>query len=304
MRGPYHLAMSATNTSGAPGEGRWADLLRSGSEAVAHVGTRIALWAEDHREGIAELTSGLLVLALIYPRMAELRGRFQGSRWTYVLKRLDFLDSLALMMLLDGGTRGETGRPALDFVESALRGPDFLAQVGSQLRAAPMASPQRVQLEAGLGHFERREFEAAVPLLMVALEGAFTGEAERRALVRRSKTRMTYVTDKGRERNLGGADELFGLLDLEADLLAFLRRVVYGSRGNAFRHGVALEGHREKSLALVMATVAYLELVADPPGSNRLLGQAFARQELGQDLVARWVGLAASPVSHSPSAAA
>lgn len=286
------------------GKGGWEDFLRSGSESAARLGARISRWTRDHREGIAELTSGLLVVALLYPRMAELRERFEGSRWTYVLERLDFLDGLALMMLLDDETGGGADRPALDFIEAALRGPDFLAEVRSQLLTTPMSSPQRVQLGAGLEHFERREFEAAVPLLMVALEGAFTGEAERRALVRRVKTKMTYVTDKGRERTLGGADELFGLLDLEADLLAFLRRVVYGAHGNAFRHGVAAEGHREKSLALVIATVAYLELVADLPGPDSLLGRAFERQELARELVARWVGLAVSPGAQSPAAAA
>lgn len=154
---------------------------------------------------------------------------------------------------------------------------------------APLSDPQRHQLLAGLAHFERREFEVAVPLLIVAMEGAFTGEAERRELVRRVKTKIAYTTSKGEQKNLGSAEEVFGMLDFEEDLLDFLRRGVYGDRGNAFRHGVALEGFRGKALSLVLALVAYLDLVS--AGHGTLVGEAFKRQGEAQELVAERIRL-------------
>ena len=93
---------------------------------------------------------------------------------------------------------------------------------------------------------------------MVALEGAFTGEAEGRELVSRVKTKIAYTNASGKNGNVGSAEEVFKLLGLDEDLLAFLHRQVYGDRANAFRYGVALRGFRLKGLNLTVALVAYM----------------------------------------------
>jgi hypothetical protein len=281
--------MALGNPKPEPSEPRWAELLSSGAEALGRAGARISRWLEDHREGLGELAAGLALIALLQPRLVELQERFEGSEWAYVLERLDFLDGIALMMLLDEAIEDEPEGPAFDFIEGALRDANFLGECRALLGAAPLSEPQRHQLSAGLAHFERREFEAAVPLLMVAMEGAFTGEAERRELVRRVKTKIAYTTSKGKQKHLGSAEEVFGLLDLEEDLLDFLRRGVYGDRGNAFRHGVALDGFRGKALSLVIALVAYLDLATER--RSALVSEAFQRQGVAQVLVAERIGL-------------
>lgn len=90
----------------APGEPGWADLLRSGTEALSRAGARISRWLEDHQEGLGMLVSGLVLIAYLQPRLAELQQRFEDSEWAYVLERLDFLDGLVLMMLLDEAIEG------------------------------------------------------------------------------------------------------------------------------------------------------------------------------------------------------
>jgi hypothetical protein len=283
--------VDATNPNPEPSEPSWVEVLRSGADALERAGAMVSRWLHDHREGLGQLASGLLLITLLQPRLSELRAQFQKSEWAYVIERLGFLDGLALMMLLDEAIDDESEAPVLDFIEAALREPGFLGECRARLAAAPLTEPQQCQLAAGLTHFERTEFEAAVPLLIVALEGAFTGEAERRELVRRVKTKIAYTTPAGKRRNLGSAEEVFGLLGLEDDLLLFLRRGVYGDRGNAFRHGVALEGFRKKALALLVALIAYLDLVSEEEGMLVLLVEGFQRQDESQAVVAGALGL-------------
>ncbi|HSS03594.1 MAG TPA: hypothetical protein VLK89_00210 [Solirubrobacterales bacterium] len=63
---------------------------------------------------------------------------------------------------------------------------------------------------------------------------------------------------------------------------SFLRRQVYGARGNAFRHGTALKGWRQKALSLTIALVACLDLMEDSEGA--LLVKAFGRRDRAHEI--------------------
>ena len=110
--------------------------------------------------------------------------------------------------------------------------------------------------------------------MIVALEGAFTAEAERRELVRRVKTKIAYTEASGKRGNVGSADDVLSCWASKRTL-DFLRRQVYGDR-TSFRHGVAVDGFRLKALTLTVALVAYLDLMEEEEAT--LLVEAFDRR--------------------------
>lgn len=239
----------------------------------------------ERQEGIAsaKLAASLMTFGLLERRWREL-SRWDNSEWSYLIARLDHENSTALALLLDDSIDGEIDGAVLDFMEEALGNPTFIAACREGLDTVPLSIPQRTQLEAGLAYVGEGDYELAVPLMIVALEGAFTAEAERRELVRRVKTKIAYNEASGKHGNVGSAEEVFRLLDLDEDLLSFLRRQVYGSRGNAFRHGIASDGFRLKALTLTLALIAYIDLTNENDGT--LLVKAF-RQGDAQGVIAK-----------------
>lgn len=103
------------------------------------------------------------------------------------------------------------------------------------------------------------------------------GEAERRELVQRAKQKMHFTETSGRKGPVKSVDQIFKPLGLNEHLVSFLHRQVYGGKGNQFRHGTALEGWRQKSLSLVIALTAWLDLMAE--SDSELLVKAFGRQD-------------------------
>jgi hypothetical protein len=275
---------SDSAASGGQGSPGWRELLQEAAGGLQAAGARISRWVEEHQDGIEDVAAGLMAIAVLQPKLAELERRFGESEWAYLIERLDFVNGVAMMLALsEPGSEG-TRDAAVDFLEQALSEPQFIAATTQRLPDAPLSPPQRQQLTAGLGHVERREYELAVPLMIVALEGAFAEEAERRDLVRRVKTKLRFTEASGKTGYVGGAEEIFKVLGLDEDLLSFLHRQVYGGHGNAFRHGVARSGFRQKALTLTIALVALLDIVEEDDGT--LLMEAFGRQEQAQEIMA------------------
>jgi hypothetical protein len=260
----------------------------SATAALQDVYAGLSSWIEEHQEGIGEVMAGLMVIAVLQPKLVELRRRWGESEWAYLVERLDFVNGLALMLLLSDSERGETDDTVLDFLEGALAAPEFIAAARAKLVGAPIGAAQRRQLDAGLAFVGKRDYELAVPLLIVALEGAFVSEAERRRLVERAERKLRFTPESGRSGNVGGLEALLDPLGLEGDLDAFLRREVYGGRGNPFRHGTALSGWRRKALSLTVALVACMDLMSETEGT--LLAAAFGRGDRGREVVASVVG--------------
>ena len=137
-------------TDRGPEPPAWPELLAAGGEAIRRAAARISGWVGEHREGIGEVAGGLLVIALLQPRLAELQRRWGDFQWAYLIERLDFVNAMALMILLDESIDGELDGAVLDFMEGALRDPVFIAECRECLGAAPLSVPQRVQLDTSL----------------------------------------------------------------------------------------------------------------------------------------------------------
>ncbi len=251
----------------------WLELLDAGGTALRRAAERVSRWVEDHQEGIEQIVEGFALMAAVQPRMEELWKRWGNSEWGYLVWNLDFINGFALMLLLDGPGDEAT----LDFLEAALSDPQFIEEARSKLAKAPLTEPQRKQLDAGLESVSEHRHEVAVPLMIVALEGAFMGEAERRELVQRAKQKMHFTETSGKKGAVKSVEQIFKPLGLNEHLVSFLQRQVYGGKGNQFRHGTALEGWRQKSLSLVIALTAWLDLMAE--SDSELLVKTFGRQD-------------------------
>ena len=225
----------------------------------------------------------IAVTVVVQPRLRQLRARWgTDPAWAFLVSRLDFVNGLALMVLLDEGAEDEV----LVFLERALANPAFAEKLGEEMDEAPLASHHRKQLRAGLRYVAQRDYEIAVPLLIVALEGAFVEEAERRNLVERAKTKIRFTETSGRGGNVGSIEAILEPLGLDETLDSFLRRQVYGGRGNGFRHGTAREGWRQKALSLTVALCAFLDLISE--SDETLLAEAFSVEE-GVEIAQRTV---------------
>jgi hypothetical protein len=258
--------------------------MNSAASALQDAYGGLASWIDEHQEGIGEVVAGLMVIAVLQPKLTELRRQWGDSEWAYLVERLDFINGLALMLLLSDSETGDKDDTVLEFLEDALAAPEFIAAARSKLAGAPIGEAQRHQLDAGLDFVWKRDYELAVPLLIVALEGAFVSEAERRRLVERAKRKLRFTPESGKTGNVGSLEALLDPLGLEEDLDAFLRREVYGGRGNPFRHGTALSGWRRKALSLAVALVACMDLMSETEGT--LLAEAFGRGDRGREVVA------------------
>ena|GEM_PF-4872664 len=235
------------------------------------------------------MLGGIAVMVTVQPRLQQMWERWsRDPEWAFLVSRLDFVNGLALMVLLDEGAEDEV----IAFLEGALADPAFIEKLEAEMEEAPLAAPHRKQLRVGLEYVAHREYEIAVPLLIVALEGAFMEEAERRDLVERAKTKIRFTEASGRSGNVGSIEAIFELLGLDDALDSFLRRQVYGGRGNGFRHGTAREGWREKALSLTVALCAYLDLISE--SDETLLVEAFSAQEQSLEIAQRPV-IAALP---------
>ncbi len=284
------MGTNSNSAGGIPDElPGWRELLSGLAAALRDAGKRLSEWVANHSEEIEAVLSGIAVMVTVQPRLQQLWERWGNDpEWAFLVSRLDFVNGLALMVLLDDGVEDEV----IGFLERALADPAFIEKLKHDMEEAPLAAHHRKQLEAGLEYVVQREYELAVPLLIVALEGAFVEEAERRDLVERAKTKIRFTEASGRSGNIGGIEAIFEPLGLDEALDSFLRRQVYGGRGNGFRHGTAREGWRQKALSLTVALCAYLDLISDT--DETLLVEAFSAREENVEIAQRPV-LAALP---------
>lgn len=284
------MGVNVENASGVPDElPGWREWLSGLGAALRDAGKRLSEWVADHSEEIEAVLSGIAVMVTVQPRLQQLWERWGNDpEWAFLVSRLDFVNGLALMVLLDEGAEDEV----IGFLERALADLAFIERLKGEMEKAPLAAHHRKQLGAGLEYVAQREYELAVPLLIVALEGAFVEEAERRDLVERAKTKIRFTEASGRSGNVGGIEAIFEPLGLDEALDSFLRRQVYGGRGNGFRHGTARDGWREKALSLAVALCACLDLISE--SDETLLVEAFSVREENMEIAQRPV-LAALP---------
>lgn len=112
---------SDSAASGGQGSPGWRELLQEAAGGLQAAGARISRWVEEHQDGIEDVAAGLMAIAVLQPKLAELERRFGESEWAYLIERLDFVNGVALMLALsEPGSEG-TRDAAVDFLEQVAR---------------------------------------------------------------------------------------------------------------------------------------------------------------------------------------
>jgi hypothetical protein len=135
----------------------------------------------------------------------------------------------------------------------------------------------RRQLQQGLTFARDHDYELAVPLLVLALEGPFWQLAVNQGLVaERGDAVFLAAKVDPNERKVTSVTEVLDLpqLSLDSGLRRFVRGLPYGRGVHRVRHGRAREGWRRRGLFLIVALAGWLEHHGGPDG-NRLLQDAF-----------------------------
>jgi hypothetical protein len=255
--------MAGVSDEEAQGGGRTVmnelrEMARSIADGYRRFAQALSAWAEEHEDGIVAVMASARVWATVQPELKRLWEKWQQTPWGHLLWELDFSNAFGLMLLLDR----EQTETIEDVLEPALTDTQFLAKVRTAIATAPVPEAHRRQLTAGLSFIAERDYELAVPLLIVPLEGAFWRVAQDRELVERVKGRMRF-TGEVVGRPAQSVEAIFEPLGVDEDFRRFLLGLVYSTSGHPFRHGSAERGWRRSALLLVVALVGWLDLYAD-----------------------------------------
>ena len=221
----------------------------------------VKAWTAEHEDQIGAVVGALVTYSVILPRLQRMRERFEDTEWEYLLDRVDFAAGVGLLSVLDReGTDG-----IVQLLEAALGRPESLPAMAGALDAYDMPVAHRKQLTEGLRHVSMREYELAVPLLMIPFEGLVSLHARDLGLIEPHKGKKhRFIDEAGLRGPVGGIEDLIKSEQLGFDeaFAAFLRLHVYGGEGDAFRHGIALEGFRHRALMVMVALLGWLSAVA------------------------------------------
>jgi hypothetical protein len=117
------------------------------------------------------------------------------------------------------------------------------------------------------------------------LEEAFWRLAAERGAIERNRKGKWVTTTRigGQAQPVHGVEALvsFPELDLDEDLVRFLKLLAYGTKGNEFRHGTAETGWRLRAMFLIAALLGWLDAIG-LLASRRAVRAAFARQHAAQ----------------------
>jgi hypothetical protein len=150
--------------------------------------------------------------------------------------------------------------PVLKAIEDALKEMSFLSE------------DQREWLAHGLEHARKREWRQAVPPLIVGFEGALYAAA----------LDAKAIAVKGGK--LLPAEKIIKAIELGEAYEVFALRLVFGGRGNAFRHGRPETPAREQTLLAIVAIIGWIDSALDTHGTERLAEEI--RKPLARNLVA------------------
>lgn len=242
-------------------------------------------WVSDHHDTVIQAVVGTLVaFATVQQHLRGLE-RWEGTEWEHLLSRTDFIGGISLLAVLN-----KDGAPGVyTILEAALATSEAAPRLAASIEHAGLAESHRRQLQEGLRHVSRRDYVLAVPLLIIALEGAISLHAEQQGLVERSKGKLRFTDESGRLGYVKGAEDLFRIEELGFDgaFREYLNRAAYGDSGNQFRHGTAVElDYRPRALALTVAVLSWVDGISDAPIHGGALAGALRRITHAQLLTA------------------
>jgi hypothetical protein len=250
-------------------------------------------WVKEHESEIATAIEGMVIWSRISLHLSAVSRRYRDTEWEFLLDRVDFLAASSLLVALDrDGSNGVAG-----VLEQALGHRGALAPMLAALDTVDLPSPQRKQLQAGLEQVTLREYELAVPLLIAPFEGVVHNLALQREIIEPHKGKKhRFAEHADKDGPVGGIEDLlFEDLGFDGTFADFLRSHVYGGTGNAYRHGFATSGYRERALLLATALLGWLDAVAEPERRAEPLRHLLAR--VGTTL---WVDLLTTATPSEP----
>lgn len=198
--------------------------------------------------------------------------RWEHSAYWFLLQGLGMRSASRLAR----ADASELEEALLDGLERMVREGTVTRAVSAAVgRTALLAEPQREVLAHGLELAQQGTWAPACALLSDGLEGALWAAARAEEII---DAERRWLAGSGKQ--VSSVDALFTHLPLPRPLTTFLRRKVFGSTGNPYRHGDAASGHRRQALYQVAALIGWLEEFTDegigpPLGSG--LGAQLAR---------------------------
>jgi hypothetical protein len=161
---------------------------------------------------------------------------------------------------LVGRPREEVFEAVLDALEVVVRGGELATELLAAVDQLPFVTEtQRQWLMYGLRHAHRGEWVQAVANLFLGFEGALHSGAVHAELI-----------DPSGEGKLLAAEAIIKRSELSAELQDFAIKLVFGGRGNAFRHGRPEDEARDQVLLVLVALVGWIDVVLEVEGTRRL----------------------------------
>lgn len=187
--------------------------------------------------------------------MAEMARLWGGDPLWFLIS---YLNPRKLPALLDLG-REEVYEAVLDGLEEVVRDPALTEQLLAACEEIGFLGPeQREWLRHGLKHACDGEWLQAMPPLTWGFEGAiFNGAVAAKAIAAREGKKL-------------GAEKVIKAIQLDEELEVFAIRLVFGGRGNAFRHGRPENQARDQALLQIVALVGWVDFTLGSSGTARL----------------------------------
>ena len=188
--------------------------------------------------------------------VVEYRRIWRGDPMWFLLS---YLSPRELPQLLKQ-PREQVYEAVLDGLEEVVLKTPVIAALRAALDSMPFLSKeQRHWLEHGLEHAERGEWLQAVPPLFLGYEGGLYNSA--------IDAKAIPETSRGK---LMAAEKIIKAFELEDALEVFALKLVFGGRGNSFRHGRPENQARDQVLLMMVAIVAWVDFLFDTHGTERL----------------------------------
>lgn len=190
----------------------------------------------------------------------------EGSALGYLLSPL----SIGHLYRLSTLEREAVEKTLLAALERIVTEEDFASELVSALDSVPhLTDEQRGDLQDGLRHAAKGNFDRALPPLLMGVEGALWSTGRAKELID-SERRITSGLKKGRKAK--SIEMVIKALPFEDGFSTFALHRVFGGVGNPVRHGEATGTRREHVLYLIVLMAGWLTDSMGLP-AREVLGQ-------------------------------
>jgi hypothetical protein len=160
--------------------------------------------------------------------------------------------------------RDRVSEAILYALEEVVLGAPFIAMLREEVARAPHLNRlQRINLDHGLEHAGKGEYAHALSPLYGGVEGAFMEVAIAQAVI--------TIASNPRKRKKIKFESVVGRLSVAQELKTFMKRAVFGTVGNQYRHGSASDGERRQVLFCVAALAGWFEQFTNVPARQCLV---------------------------------